>query len=407
MQTLTKKKSITAALVMFVAVMIMLIFVGAPIQSSLGMLGLLITELLFLSLALIGTKIMKASFKDVFPIKKPRVRQIFGTLFIWLGSYLGVLFFTLLIGYFFPDQLGNTQEGLMGVFNSVPLPIRYLIVAVSPAICEEAVHRGFILHFLKPIQKKWLIVLIMGILFGIFHLDPIRFVATALLGMALSYTALETGSMFYPFLIHLLNNSLSVGATKMMESEEMAAAASAQVITPSVLGQYLLLLCVAPWLLWAGSALLHEKNTEPKSKEQKKANTKILLACILTSAVCLVGGFVMAAGNMMTNAVNTGVQTPTVSQLHETPFTTDVHIEKEGMQQLTAVMETPKGILHISIVDEAGNIAYETSAEKMTGNIPLNLKAGDYTMQVDLQGLTEDEAESDETITFNLILMQF
>ena len=46
-------------------------------------------------------------------------------------------------------------------------------------------HRGVILHSLKSLKREWLIVLVMGILFGLFHGSLWRFVPTAV-----SYTHL-------------------------------------------------------------------------------------------------------------------------------------------------------------------------------------------------------------------------
>jgi len=398
MNTISKKKSITAAFVMFVLVIAMIIVVITPIQIALGMTGVLITELIFLAMALVGALIMKTPLREVFPIHKPHIRQIFGSVLLWIAGLLLVLFSTILIGYFFPDELGATQEGLSDVITSVPFIVRFLIVAVSPAICEEAVHRGFILHFLKPIQKKWAIVLIVGILFGIFHLDPTRFPATAILGMVLTYAALETGNMFYPFLIHFLNNTLSVIATGATENLDTAAISPENTFTLSAVGIYLVLLCIAPWLLWAGVTLLH-----PKKTEKSKKSGKIILACTLTSGLCIVGGFLLASGDM--NMTSTGVQTPTVAELSQTPFSTDLDIDS-GRQQLTVVMETPQGLLRVSITDDNGNVVYEETAGQLTGNFPLELTSGHYTLTVELVEAGSEADSSEELVTFQIILMQ-
>ncbi|MBR1693577.1 MAG: CPBP family intramembrane metalloprotease [Lachnospiraceae bacterium] len=401
MDTRSKKKSITASFVMFALVIVMLLFIATPIQMMLGMTGVLITELIFLAMAILGAIVMKEPLREVFPLHRPHARQVFGSLLLWAAAYLLVLFSTLLIGFLFPEQMGEVQTGLSDVITSVPFGIRFLIVAVSPAICEEAVHRGFILHFLKPVQKKWAIVVIMGILFGIFHLDPIRFLATAILGMALTYAALETDNMFYSFLIHLINNTLSVLATRVTENMDADAMNAQSSITLSVVGAYLLFLCIAPWLLWAAVSLLH-----PKKTEKTKGTGKIVLACVLTSAFCVVGGIALTSLGMLGNAITTGSQTPTVSELSETPYTTDFTLEKGGSQQLTAVLNTPAGRLHISIADDNGNIAYETTAQKLTGNFPLNLENGHYTMTVELVELPDDAGASDELVSFYLILLE-
>lgn len=398
MNTISKKKSIISALVMFVLVMVMFIFVAAPIQMALGMPGVLITELLLLAMALIGSKIMKTPFREVFPLHKPKARQVFGSLLLWAASYLFVIFGTLLISYLFPDAMTNVQSELSDVITSVPFPVRFLIVAVSPAICEEAVHRGFILHFLKPVQKKWAIVLIMGILFGLFHLDPMRFLPTAILGMTLTYAAIETGNMFYPFLIHLINNTLSVVASKFTENVDTATVQNS--FSLAAVGTYLIILSISPWLMWAAVTLLH-----PKKTEKTKGTWKKVVACILLSLLCIVGGSVITAGSAMGNMITTGAQTPTVSELSKTPYTVDFDLENDGRQQLTAVLNTPDGRLHVSITDDDGQVVYETTAQKLTGNIPLELDSGHYTITVELVETSGDADLADKVVTFNLIVL--
>ena len=97
MKTISKKKSITAAFVMFALVIVMMLFVAAPIQMNLGMTGVLITELIFLAMAIIGTLLMKGSLKEVFPLKKPQFRQIAGTVLLWIGEYFIIMFSTMFI----------------------------------------------------------------------------------------------------------------------------------------------------------------------------------------------------------------------------------------------------------------------------------------------------------------------
>ena len=57
--------------------------------------------------------------------------------------------------------------GLDDVIYSVPFWVSIIVVSVLPAICEEAVHRGVIIHTMYRIRKEWLVVLIMGIYFGL------------------------------------------------------------------------------------------------------------------------------------------------------------------------------------------------------------------------------------------------
>lgn len=74
----------------------------------------------------------------------------------------------MVIAWLFPEQMFGTSSALNDIIASVPLLVSVFITAVMPAVCEEAMHRGVILHSLKSLKREWVIVLIMGILLGFF-----------------------------------------------------------------------------------------------------------------------------------------------------------------------------------------------------------------------------------------------
>jgi membrane protease YdiL (CAAX protease family) len=84
------------------------------------------------------------------------------------------------------------------------------LVALTPAICEEALFRGPILRGLCSQLGPVTAVAMTGLLFGIFHLDFARVLPASLLGVLLSLIALRSGSILPAMLAHFLNNSILV-----------------------------------------------------------------------------------------------------------------------------------------------------------------------------------------------------
>jgi membrane protease YdiL (CAAX protease family) len=278
-------------LIIFVLVILIFLFVAAPIQELLGLYGVLLTEVMILAISVIATIVLKADLKEVFPIKKPKARQIMGVIVLWIGSVTVVLLVTLIIGYFFPEGLTQVSDSLQDVFTSLPMGIAFLIIAGSPAICEEALVRGFILSSFQSLQKKWLIVLIVGIIFGIFHLDFYRFLPTAILGMALTYIMIETKNILMPALFHFINNGFSTIVSFLTAGQTDVTAASVKVPLVSI-GAYFIICAVAPFLLLAGMRLLQAKKlaieTEDIITDKKHSWKGIIVAsisCILMVAV--------------------------------------------------------------------------------------------------------------------------
>ncbi|EQB87603.1 membrane protease YdiL (CAAX protease family) [Clostridium punense] len=280
----------------FILVIMVTIFVAAPIQMVFGMYGVAITEIILLLLAIIPAILFKANFKEVFPIKKPLLREIFGVLLIWAGSYVAVLLVTLIIGYFFPQGLTDVSSGLQNVFTSVPMWVAFIIIAVMPAICEEALHRGLILSSLGSVNNKWLRVLYMGIIFGIFHLDPVRFLPTAILGMALSYVMIETRNIILPVIFHFVNNGLATLISFTSKSQTTAANINSGMMLYAI-STYFIIGAVVPFLLLFGSKLIHKKQARNEVEDdaitQKKEKKIMIIAGICSGLMVVLGIVVM------------------------------------------------------------------------------------------------------------------
>lgn len=251
----------------FVVVMAVVIFAFGPIQNALGMPGLVVTELILLAMAVIPAIVMKWDLKEVFSIRLPKIRQIFGALFIWAGAFLLMMSVNMIIMYLFPQQMANTGTALNSFFTSISPVIGFLILAVSPAICEEALCRGLIQYTFRDVKSKFIVVAAIGVIFGIFHLDPVRILGTGILGAAIAYVMLETKNILLPMLIHFTNNALSAVATFSTANQtvsEEAMAESVELLSSSTafIGVYVMLAAAAPVLLLIGAAMIRVKKTE-------------------------------------------------------------------------------------------------------------------------------------------------
>ena len=258
----------------FAVVMVVVLFAFGPIQNALGMPGLVVTELILLAMAVVPAIVMKWNLKEVFSIRLPKIRQIFGALVIWGGGLLLMLGVNMVIMYLFPQQMANTSNALNSFVTSVGPVVGFLIVAVSPAICEEALCRGLIQYTFRDVKSKVIVVAAIGVIFGLFHMDPVRILGTGILGAAIAYVMLETKNLLLPMLMHFANNSLS--AVSMFStsggavSEEMIEASTEMISSSTAfVGVYVMLAAMAPVLLLIGAALIHEKKAELAEEKQE------------------------------------------------------------------------------------------------------------------------------------------
>jgi len=97
--------------------------------------------------------------------------------------------------------------------GDVTLWLALLFVALTPAICEEVLFRGFIQ---RNVERRFGVVtslFLVGLAFGAFHLRLGEIVPLTVLGVYLAYVVWVSGSLWPGVLVHLLNNGAAVVAS--------------------------------------------------------------------------------------------------------------------------------------------------------------------------------------------------
>jgi membrane protease YdiL (CAAX protease family) len=94
--------------------------------------------------------------------------------------------------------------------EGLPLWQVLVLLSVAPGILEELAFRGVLLHGLRRRFRPVVLALVVGGVFGLFHVALFRLVPTAFLGVALAAVTLLTGSIFPAMAWHALNNLLGL-----------------------------------------------------------------------------------------------------------------------------------------------------------------------------------------------------
>lgn len=279
----------------FIIIEIIFFVVFAPLQYYFGMLGLALTELGLLACTLLAVKLTGQSFREVFPLRRPKFGQVLGTLVLWGGCFLSTMLATLVLMYFFPEGFLQASSDINSIFNTVPAPVQLLIVAVMPAVCEEAMHRGFIQHSFQSVRSDWVIILSMGLIFGIFHMDPYRFLPTAILGIGLSYVMQKTHNIFLPALFHFVHNfiaiapSLGTSVETTAETIDISGLLTSRPFILMSIGSYLMLGALAPILLLAGSHLLRKASGSLPQRTEGRVIAAVILTLTLSGLMFIAG----------------------------------------------------------------------------------------------------------------------
>ena len=126
---------------------------------------------------------------------------------------LGVIYFAQLVAALLSTVLG--YAGLSEpyeydtAFDLTTFIIRFITIAVLPAIFEELMMRGVVLGELLPYGKGFAIIA-SGVLFGLMHMSAVQLPFACIAGIAMAFAAVYTGSLLTSILLHFTNNLISV-----------------------------------------------------------------------------------------------------------------------------------------------------------------------------------------------------
>lgn len=255
-------------IIMYAFGLVLLIYVGSLVQLKFGMAGLAMTQIMIISLPLLFAYYIKSNFKKVFNLKIPTIKQIFGAISLWIGTYTIVMLITQLLLYLFPQSM-EVVEGLNeALFIEDSLLLNILIVACMPAVCEEIFFRGFLLSAFRNNKKSYKsAIIITGILFGFMHMDFIRMIPTGILGISFAYAVCKTNSIFIGMIMHFLNNGLAVLVSHYTANLELAKEGSE--VVALTFNQVMIYLIIGLLFITLGSRLLKRMN------KTEKVNNKI------------------------------------------------------------------------------------------------------------------------------------
>ena len=177
--------------------------------------------LIYVVLALYGSIVFKDRLIQQWnEIRKTKRKFFFGVLTGWLFLFLMTVVFEfvseMLKQFFGLVGQGLNQSNIQSAFQEQPLLIAVFACVIGPLV-EELFFRQTLLRYLRKSLPTWLSIFIVGFAFSLIHmhsLDLSEWVgAVGYLGTGLAFSIIyvkEKENIYYPLLIHMLSNSLSL-----------------------------------------------------------------------------------------------------------------------------------------------------------------------------------------------------
>lgn len=164
-----------------------------------------------LVVALVAPLLARVSLRDALGIRGARSSVCLATALgaVGLGP-LADLFMTWLARVA-PDFTLGVLPDLNEVGRVAPLVPLWLVLALLPGVCEEAFFRGLLQ---RTFGRGVSAILISGVSFAIFHMDPHQAIGVLPIGLFLAWAVAVTDSLWPAVVAHVANNTLAVVAIR-------------------------------------------------------------------------------------------------------------------------------------------------------------------------------------------------
>jgi len=112
-----------------------------------------------------------------------------------------------------PKMLESFGQALLP--SNIPAWQAVALLSILPGIFEEITFRGALLYGLRGRLHPAGVALVVGLVFGLFHVALFRLAPTAALGVMLAAVTMMTGSIFPAMLWHAVNNGLALALAEL------------------------------------------------------------------------------------------------------------------------------------------------------------------------------------------------
>jgi membrane protease YdiL (CAAX protease family) len=164
-----------------------------------------------LVIALAAPALAKAPLRDALGLTRPHLAAVVAASIgvVGLGPLSSVLVH--LMKRALPGLTFGVLDALDDLVLAHPLWLLWPVLALSPGVCEEMFFRG---AFQRAFGRGALAVLLSGVAFAGFHLDPHHAVGVLPIGLYLAWIAARTSSTWVTIAAHVANNTAAIMAAK-------------------------------------------------------------------------------------------------------------------------------------------------------------------------------------------------
>jgi membrane protease YdiL (CAAX protease family) len=220
---------------------------GGALLGGLGLAGVFLAEWLFVAGPPLAWATATGDLRGALALRAPGGRALAGAALVGLTMWIALAYGLLPL----QERLSPTPPELEEALEKLVIAdggpwLQLLVLALTPAICEELLFRGVLLPPLARRTGAPIAVVLSAALFALLHLDPHRFLATFLLGVVFGTMTVWSRSTVPAIVAHALSNSCVI----------LLAQPAAEVLNASLEAQRVAAVTLAVGILTIGLGLV-------------------------------------------------------------------------------------------------------------------------------------------------------
>lgn len=244
---------------------LLVLYVGSMLQVKFGLAGVFGTQMILLLVPLFLVVYTKRDIKLTYGFVRAKASGYLGGALMMIGLVLLNMVISAGLMSLFPESTANLETTFSNILGDNVTAV-FLVIAIAPAVCEEMLFRGVILHSLKAKYRIPSAIAITAVLFGLYHMSLVKFIPTGLIGLVLCIVVWKTGSIYPAMLMHFMNNAISVIITYYPEQVEKVLPILGKT---SFAAADVLCLCVTGGIFTAAGLLVLHKTKSPAMQGRK------------------------------------------------------------------------------------------------------------------------------------------
>lgn len=167
---------------------------------------------LFVAVPLVIAVYWRVDVRGAFALRRPAARFVVAAVLIGLSAWVVAHELNVvqarMLGV--PDAVVQSAKLMQQALESLNPVVVILLIAVIPALCEEALFRGFLLSGLRDRVRSWTAVLVSAVIFGAYHFLLFRIPVTVVLGCLLGFLCWQAHSIWPAVIAHAMHNGVGV-----------------------------------------------------------------------------------------------------------------------------------------------------------------------------------------------------